>query len=147
MALRSWKFPRKMCRAIIPWRRKNRRELRSLDGRQNFRRVPLGRHFVPDFADGSIRADPESHAHDSQKRFSEKTFHAPRAVGFDYAKFRVRQQRKIEFVLGLEIRLRRDGIRAAADHGRVEFLELREGVTKLGRFVGSTGSIGLREKE
>jgi hypothetical protein len=47
-------------------------------------------------------------------------------------------------VLQLEFFLRFDGIAAAADDGGVQFIELLEGVAKLGRFVNSAGGIRFR---
>jgi len=44
-------------------------------------------------------------------------------------------------VLHFEFRLRFHGIRAAAQDRRIFRFELLDGVTKLGRFVDSTGSI------
>ena len=46
-------------------------------------------------------------------------------------------------MLNLEFRLVFDGVRAAPQDGRVQLLELLDGVTKLGRFVDSTGCIGF----
>ena len=74
-------------------------ELFSAQRFQNFRGVAFGRHFVPGGADFSVGADPVRHAHDSQERFTQETFHAPRAVRLDYFEFRVGEQRESQLVL------------------------------------------------
>jgi len=56
-------------------------------------------------------------------------------------KLGVGKQREIEVVLDLEFGLRLDGVAAATDDRGVELLEFLDGVTKLGRFVGSTGRV------
>jgi hypothetical protein len=99
------------------------------------------RDFVPDLADFSVRADPIRHAHDSQERFPQKTLHPPRTVRLNHFEFRVRKQRKIQFVLDLEFCLVFHGVRAASQDAGVQLLELLDGVTKLGRFVDSTGCV------
>lgn len=63
-------------------------------------------------------------AHDSEIRFTEKTFHAARVVGFDGVEIRIAEQREIQFLLGLEFCLGLDRIRAAAQNHGVEFVEL-----------------------
>ncbi len=108
--------------------------------------MALRRDVLPDLANPSVGPDPERHAHDSEKGFPEERFHPPRAVGFDDVEFGVRQERKVQLVLDLELRLRLDGVAARADDRGVELFELLDGVTKLGRFVRSTGCIGLRIK-
>ena len=105
--------------------------------------MALRRDLVPNFADFSVRADPVRHAHDAEERFPQKTFHPPRAVSLDHFKLGVCKQREIQFVLNLEFRLVFDGVRAASQDGRVQLLELLDGVTKLGRFVDSTRCVGL----
>ena len=49
-------------------------------------------------------------------------------------------------MLHFEFFLRFHGIAAAANDGTVQFRELLQGVTELGRFVDSTGSIRFRIK-
>jgi hypothetical protein len=58
-------------------------------------------------------------------------------------KFSISEQREVYPVLRLEFRLRFDGIRTATYNGGIESGKLCEGVTKLGRFIRSTGRIGL----
>src|ERR1700730_8124035 len=108
--------------------------------------MAFGRYFVPDGADLSVWTDPIRHPHDSQKRFSQETFHAPCTVRLDHFEFRVGEQRKSQFVFHLEFFLRFHGIAATAHDRGVQLIEFLEGVTKLGRFVDSTRSIRFRIK-
>jgi hypothetical protein len=117
------------------------------DGGQNFGSVPFGRHVVPDLANFSLRANPVRHAHDSKERFSQEALHAPRAEGFHHLKFRVGEQREIQLVLDAEFRLVFDAVRAATEDAGVGRFKLLDGVTKLGRFRRSTGSIRFGEEE
>lgn len=105
--------------------------------------MPFRRYVVPDFAYSCIRSNPVAHAHDSQKRFPKKAFHSPRAVRFHHLEFRIRKQRKIQFVLHFEFCLRLHGIPAASQDGGVGCFEFIDGVTKLGRFRRSTGRVRL----
>ena len=59
----------------------------------------------------------------------------------------IAQQRKIQLLLDLEAGKRFYRIGAHAKNHRTGLLELPDGVTKLGRFGDSTGSIGFREEE
>src|ERR1700721_883661 len=54
------------------------------------------RPLVPDFPNNSRRANPESHAHDSQERFPQKTFHPSRTVRLNHLEFGGRKARKIQ---------------------------------------------------
>jgi hypothetical protein len=61
---------------------------------------------------------------------------------------RIAEQRKIQLLLGFERSLSFNGIGAHAKNGHLEFIEMLLCVTKLGRFDGSTGSVGFGiEKE
>lgn len=103
--------------------------------------------FLPHVAYFRVRPNPVRHAHDSKKGFAEKTLHPPRAVDFDRVEARIREQREIQIVFGLELRLLLHGIRAASQNHGVQLFEFFLGVAKLGRFVGSTGRERLRKKE
>jgi len=81
--------------------------------------VAFWRDVVPDFADLPVLADPERHAHDPEKRLSQERFHAAGAVGLDDIEVRIGKQRKIQFVLDLELRLGFNGIAAASDNRRM----------------------------
>lgn len=105
--------------------------------------MPSRCDVVPNLADFPVRADPEGHAHDSEKRLTEKRFHAPRAERFDHVEFCVCEKREIKLVFGFELRLSVNRIAAAADDCGVQFLEFLDGVAKLGRFIGSTRRIRL----
>ena len=59
----------------------------------------------------------------------------------------VGEQRKIEIVLGFEGGLGFDGIGAHAEDGHIVLVEVFLCVTKLGRFDGSTGSVGFGVEE
>ena len=103
--------------------------------------MSLRRHVVPNFPNQPIRPNPIRHPHDPEKRFSQETLHPSRAERLNYLELRIRKQRKIQFVLQFEFRLRFHRIGAAAQDRRIFRFELLNGVTKLGRFVDSTGSI------
>jgi hypothetical protein len=94
-----------------------------------------------------VGPNPVGHAHDSEKGLAEKAFHSPCAVDFDCVEVRIRKQREIQIVLGLEFRLLLHGIRAASQNHRVQLLEFLLGVAKLGRFIRSTGRERLGKKE
>ena len=108
--------------------------------------MPFRRSFFPNVLDFPVGTDPVGHAHDSEERFSEETFHPPRTIGFDDFEFRIGEQREIQIVLLFEFRLTVDGIRAASQNHRVQLIEFFLRVAKLGRFIGSTRSHRLREE-
>ena len=60
---------------------------------------------------------------------------------------RVTEQREIQLLLGFETLQRFHGIGAGTQNGNAELVELRLCVTKLGRFGGSTGRVGLGEEK
>ena len=103
--------------------------------------MTLRRHIVPDLPNQPVLANPVRHAHNPEERFPEEALHPSRAERFNHFKFRIGQQREIQLVLHLEFRLRFHGIRAAAQDRRIFRFKLLDGVTKLGRFVDSTGSV------
>jgi hypothetical protein len=109
--------------------------------------VPFGFYIVPDAFYLSVGADQKSAAHDAQERFAQKLLHAARAKSFDHFEIRIAEQGKIELLLLLEGRLSFDGIAARSQNGHALFVKLLLGVAKLGRFRGSTGSIGLGKNE
>lgn len=111
---------------------------------QYFGCVAFWCHIVPNLANHPVLANPIRHAHDPEERFAEEAFHPSRAKRFNHLKFRIGQQRKIQLVLHLEFRLRFHRIRAAAQNRGIFRFKLLDGVTKLGRFVDSAGSIRFR---
>jgi len=117
-----------------------------LHGSENFGRMSFGWRFIPNFSDAAIRPDQKRGAHDSQERFAEELLHPSRSISFDGLEFRIAQQGKIQIVLGREFGLSFHFIAAAAQYDRGEFVELRFGVAKLGRFVDSTRGERLGKK-
>ncbi len=116
--------------------------------RKSFGGVAFGLHAVPDFFDLSVRPDEEGTAGDAHERSAHKLLQSPGAVGFDRFVFRIAQQREIELQLFLESRLCFHGIGAYPKDNHTQLIELRFGVTKLGRFDRSTGCVGFwKEKE
>lgn len=116
--------------------------------RKSFGGMALGLHVVPDFFDLSVRPDEEGTAGDAHERSAHELFHSPGTVGFDRFVFRIAQQREIELLLFLESHLCFHGIGAYPKDNHTQLIELRFGVTKLGRFDRSTGSVGFwKEKE
>ena len=110
---------------------------------QNLSGVAFGFDRGPDLFDFAGFADEERTADDAHEFAPHELLFLPRAVRFDGLVIRIAQQRKIESVLGLEQSLCFDRIRAHAEDGHFELIELLFCVTKLGRLDGSTGSVGL----
>ena len=94
------------------------RRAELLYGREDFSSVSLGRRFIPNSGEASVQANEKRGAHDSQKRFTEKLLHAPRAVGFDGFELGIAEQREIQFVFGREFALGLHSIGAAAQDDR-----------------------------
>jgi hypothetical protein len=115
--------------------------------RQNLPRVALGDDLVPDFIYSAVRADEKCAADDAEKGFAEEFFHAAHAVRFDGPEIRIAEKIEVELVFGLEGSLSLDGVAARTEDDDTELIELLFCVTKLGRFDGSTGSIGLRKEK
>lgn len=109
--------------------------------------MALGDDLVPDFIYSAIRADEKCAADDAEERFAKEFFHAAHAVGFDGLKIGIAEKIEVEFVFGLEGSLSLDGVAARTEDDDTELIELLFCVTKLGRFDGSTGSIGLRKEK
>ena len=101
----------------------------------------------PDGFDSAGFADKEGTADDAHEFSSHELLLLPGAVGFDAFVVGIAEQRKVELALGFEQGLRPDGISAHAKDGDTQPVELRFCVTKLGRFDGSTGSVGFGKEE
>ncbi len=101
----------------------------------------------PDFFDLAGLADEEGAADDAHEGAAHELFFLPGAKFCDGLVSRVAEQRKIDPVLGFERSLRFDGIGAHAEDGHIVLVELFLCVTKLGRFDGSTGSVGFGVEE
>ena len=118
----------------------------GFDCGQNFVGVALWSDLIPNLADLSVGTDPECHPHDPKKRFSKERLHSASAISLDDMEFGIGEQWKVQVVFGFELRLRLDGIGAAAGNGGVQYDELLDGVAELGRFIGSTRRVGLRKE-
>jgi len=64
--------------------------------------VAFGFHLVPSFFDFSVRADQKGAANNPLERAAHEFFRAPRAERFNHLVGRIADQRKIQFLLGLE---------------------------------------------
>lgn len=101
----------------------------------------------PEGFDFAGLADEEGTADDAHKFAAHELFLLPSAEGGDGFVIGVAEQGEIEFLLGLERGLGFDGIGAHAEDGYAEFVEVLLCVAKLGRFDGSTGSVGFGIEE
>jgi hypothetical protein len=104
-------------------------------------------HEGPNLFDFTALSDEERTAHDAHEGAAHELLFLPGAELLSRFVSRVAEQWEIEFVLLLEGGLGFDGIGAHAEDGDAEFVEVFFCVTKLGRFDGSTRSVGFREKE
>lgn len=101
----------------------------------------------PDFFNLAGFSDQKRAPNDAHERAAHELFFLPGAEFRDGLVSRVGEQGKIDSVLGLEGGLRFDGIGAHAKDGYTLFVEVFLCVTKLGRFYGSTGSVGFGIEE
>jgi len=101
----------------------------------------------PDVFDFAGLADEEGAADDAHERAAHKLFLLPGAELLDGFVGGVAEQGEIEAMLGLEGGLGLHGIGAHAEDGHAELVENFFCVTKLGRFDGSTGSVGFGVEE
>jgi len=108
--------------------------------------MAFGVYAVPDFPDDPVGTDPIRAAHDSQERFPQEGLHSPRAVQFQQLEIGIGNQREVQLEPRAEVGVRFRVAAAAADYHRIALFKFLEGVTKLGRFVRSTGGIGFGEK-
>ena len=115
--------------------------------RQHVGSMAFRGNCVPNGLDFSRGADQKGAADNALEGPAHEFLGSPGAEGLDRFVFRIAQQGKIQFALGLETRqsFHRIGTHPQ-DHG-VGLLEFSQGVTKLGRFDDSTGSIGPGKKE
>jgi hypothetical protein len=114
---------------------------------EDFGGVAFGVDGGPDFFDFAAFTDEEGAADDAHEFAAHELLFLPGAVGRDGFVVGIAEQREIEFELGLEQGLRSDGIGAHTDDGHLVLIELLFCVTKLGRFDGSTGSVGFGKEE
>ena len=92
-------------------------------------------------------ADEEGTPDDAHEGAAHELFFLPGAEFGDEFVSRIAEQGEIEILLGLEGGLGFDGIGAEAEDSDVELVEFFFCVTKLGRFDGSTGSVGFGVEE
>jgi hypothetical protein len=116
--------------------------------RQDFGGVALRGCLRPNGSDFAIGIDQKRAADNPLEGTAHELLRLPRAVGSDHFVIGIAQQRKIQFPLELEIGQRFHGIGAHPQDDGVRFFEFAVGVTKLGRFDDSTGSVGFgKEKQ
>jgi hypothetical protein len=105
-------------------------------------------YFVPDFIDCAIRRDQKSAAHDSFKNPAHKFLWTPYSIRLNHLVSRIAEQRKVEFLLRLEISQSFFRIGANAQDNRILFVEAPLCVAKLGRLRRSTWRASLgKEKQ
>jgi hypothetical protein len=111
--------------------------------------MALGFDEGPDVFDFAGFADEEGAADDAHEGAAHELFFLPGAELLDGLVGGITEQGKIEILLGLEPSLGFDGIDAHAEDGDAELVKVFFCVAKLGRFNGSTGSVGfgIEEKE
>jgi hypothetical protein len=101
----------------------------------------------PYFFDLAGFADEEGAADDAHEGAAHELFFLPGAELCDGLVGGIGEQGKVEIVLGLERSLGFDGIGAEAEDGHAVLVKILLCVTKLGRFDGSTGSVGFGVEE
>ena len=101
----------------------------------------------PDFFDFAGLADEKGAADDAHEGAAHEFFFLPGAEFRDGLVSGIGEQGKINLVLGLEGGLSFDVIGAHAEDGDTLLVEVLLCVTKLGRFDGSTGSVGFGVEE
>ncbi len=109
--------------------------------------MALGFDKGPDFFDFAGLADEEGAADDAHEGAAHELFFLPGAEFRDGLVSGIGEQGKIDLVLGLESGLGFDGIGAQAEDSNTVLVEVFLCVTKLGRFYGSTGSVGFGIEE
>ena len=101
----------------------------------------------PEFLDFAGFADEEGASDDAHEGAVHELLFLPGAEFLDGFVGGVAEQGEIEILLGFEGGLGFDGIGAQAKDGDAELVEFFFCVAKLGRFDGSTGSVGLGVEE
>jgi len=109
--------------------------------------VAFGFDEGPDMFDFAGLADEEGAADDAHEGAAHEQFFLPGAELLDGFVRGIAEQGEVEIVLGLEGGLGFYGIGAHAEDGDAVLVEILFCVTKLGRFDGSTGGVGLRVEE
>ena len=106
--------------------------------------MALGLHAAKDLCDASIGRDDERRSEDAHVLAPEQRLLSPDPVALGDGVIRVGNERERQIVLLLELLVRLDRIGADAEDGRIESLELREGVAKLARLYSSTRRVVFR---
>jgi hypothetical protein len=101
----------------------------------------------PDVLDFAGLADEERAADDAYESAAHELFFLPGAELLDSFVSGIAEQGEIEILLGLEGGLGLDRIGAHAEDGDAKLVEILFCVAKLGRFDGSTGSVGFGVEE
>jgi hypothetical protein len=126
---------------------KLRSELFLRDDLEDFGGVAFGFDEGPSGFDFAGLADEEGTADDAHEGAAHELFFLPGAEFLNGFVGGIAEQREIEQVFLLEGRESFDGVGAHAEDGHAEFVEFLFCVTKLGRFDGSTGGVGLGEEK
>jgi hypothetical protein len=119
----------------------------TADSLEHFAGVALHAHFVPDFLNFAIRTDQKSAPYDSFENPAHEFLRAPDAIFFDHLVSRIAQQRKIEFLLFLEVGQSLFRVRTRAQDNDILLIEVLLCVAKLGRFCRSTRRVGLGKEK
>jgi hypothetical protein len=117
------------------------------DDPEDFGGVAFGFDDGPDVFDLAGFADEEGAADDAHEGAAHELFFLPGAEFLDGFVSGIAEQREIEILLGTERGLSFDGIGAQAEYGDTKLVEVFFCVAKLGRFDGSTGSVGFGVEE
>ncbi len=109
--------------------------------------MALGLHVFPNMSDFALSIDEKGGAGDAVKGPAQELFESPDSVSLEHLVGRIAQQGKVQFLFDTESEKSFFRIGAGAQDRGTQFFELLLCVTKLGRFGGSTGSIGFRVEE
>lgn len=110
--------------------------------------MAFGGDRVPDFFNFAVDADQKCATDYAFENPAHEFFGAPDAVSLNHFVRGIAEQRKIEFLLVTKVGQQSLRIGAGAQDSCVFLVKTSFCVTKLGRFGGSTGSVGFgKEKE
>ena len=109
--------------------------------------MALGFDERPDFFDLAGFPDEKRTANDAHEVATHELFFLPGAKFCNGLVSGIGEQGKINLILGLEDGLGFNGVGAHAKDGHTLLVEVPFCVTKLGRFDGSTGSVGFGIEE
>ena len=109
--------------------------------------MAFGSDDGPEGFDSAGFADQEGTADDAHEGAAHELFFLPGAEFVNGFVGGIAEQREIELVFFLEGSKSFDRVGAHAEDGHAEFVEFLFCVTKLGRFDGSTGSVGFGKEE